>query len=436
MGNYFGTDGIRGIVNDNLTAETAHKCGNALAAIKRKPLVIIGADTRKSGDMLKLCLSGGVTAGGGSVIDMGILPTAAVAYLTKKYRADFGVVLSASHNPKEFNGIKIFAANGCKLSEEKEEQIEAHFNLPVLAKPSELGWYKPDMCGAKEYENYLIGTIKGKLDGLKFVLDCANGAGSRVAVNAFKRLGAEVIEINTDMSGDKINENCGSLHIDGLKNCVISSGAHAGFAYDGDADRLICCDEKGNTVDGDKLIYIFATELDKKGKLVSKSAVGTSHTNMGIERALQSKGIKLLRSDIGDKYVMELMQKSGSVIGGEQSGHIIFSKLATTGDGILSSIQLAALIKNKKLSDMADVELFPQVNVNVRVKDKLRVLGSEHLAEIIEQQRIKLGAKGRIVVRASGTEPLIRIFTETENKELCKETAAEVEKAIREIEKI
>jgi phosphoglucosamine mutase len=436
MANYFGTDGIRGIVNEGLTSEIAYKCGNALCNFKKRPIVIIGRDTRRSGDMIKLSLASGVTKGGGNVIDMGIIPTAAVAYLTKFYKADFGVVISASHNPKEFNGIKIFGSDGYKISEEIEEKIESFFNIPVLAKPDKLGSYKIDESGSRIYENYLIHTTPKRLDGLKVVLDCANGAGSMVAVNVFKHLGAKAVCINTDISGDKINENCGSLHIESLKNAVIENKAVAGFAYDGDADRLICCDEKGNVVDGDKLIYIFASEYARHGILVQNSVVGTSHTNMGIERALKDKKINMLRSDIGDKYVMELMLKTGSIIGGEQSGHIIFSQIATTGDGILSSLQLAAMLVEHKLSEISEVKLFPQTNINVKVKDKLRVLGNEHLAEAIEQQRLKLDSKGRIVVRASGTEPIIRVFSETEDQELCFITATAVEKVIKEIEEL
>jgi phosphoglucosamine mutase len=436
MANYFGTDGIRGIVNEGLTSEIAYKCGNALCSIKKKPMVIIGRDTRRSGDMIKLSIASGITTGGGNVIDMGIIPTAAVAYLTKFYKADFGVVISASHNPKEFNGIKIFGCDGYKIGEELEEKIEYYFNLPVLAKPDKLGCYKADSTGKKLYENYLINSTPKRLDGLKVVLDCANGAGSEVAVSVFEHLGAMAISINTDLSGDKINENCGSLHIESLKKSVIDNKAAAGFAYDGDSDRLICCDETGNVVDGDKLIFIFASEYGKNNKLIPNSVVGTSHTNMGIEKALKNKNINLLRSDIGDKYVMELMLKTGSIIGGEQSGHIIFSECATTGDGILSSLQLASMLSENKLSDLAKVKLFPQTNINVKVKDKLRVLGSEHLAEEIEKQRLKLGNKGRIVVRASGTEPLIRVFSETEDQQLCDETAKAVEKVIKLIEEL
>jgi len=436
MANYFGTDGIRGVVNEGLTSEIAYKCGNALCNFKKRPIIIVGRDTRRSGDMIKLSLSAGITTGGGNVIDMGIIPTAAVAYLTKFYKADFGVVISASHNPKEFNGIKIFGSDGFKINEELEEKIESYFNIPVLAKPEKLGSYKMDESGSLIYENYLIHTTPKRLDGLKVVLDCANGAGSIVAVNVFKHLGAKAVCINIDTSGDKINENCGSLHIEGLKNAVIENNAVAGFAYDGDSDRLICCDELGNVVDGDKLIYIFANEYAKAGLLLQNSVVGTSHTNMGIEKALKNRQINMLRSDIGDKYVMELMLKTGSIIGGEQSGHIIFSKIATTGDGILSSLQLASMLVENKLSVLAEVKLFPQTNINVKVKDKLRVLGSEHLAEAIEQQRLKLGTKGRIVVRASGTEPIVRVFSETEDKDLCDITAKAVEKVIKEIEEL
>lgn len=434
MRRFFGTDGIRGVANQDLTSDIAFKCGNALTTLTKYPTVVVGRDTRQSGDMLALSLASGVIAGGGNVLDIGIMPTAAIAYLTKYFGASYGVVISASHNPPEYNGIKVFGADGYKLLEEQEEEIEECFNEGNFIKHPNLGRYKKIEYGADIYVDYLRKTCPEGLNGLKVVLDCSNGASYEVAPQVFKLLGAEVKAYNCENTGVRINVDCGSLHPDTLAKKVVEKGADIGFAFDGDSDRLIAIDELGNKIDGDQLIYMMSCQLKENGKLKGNMAVGTHHTNMGIQKAFENKGIKLLRSDIGDKYVMELMLKKGAVIGGEQSGHIIMSEYATTGDGILSAIQVARLLNGgKKLSEALDVKLYPQVNINVTVKDKIRVMNNEELAEFIDICRDEIKDKGRILVRASGTEPRIRVMVECEDVDMAQRIANNIVIKVKEI---
>lgn len=434
MRRFFGTDGIRGVANQDLTSDIAFKCGNALTTLTKYPTVVVGRDTRQSGDMLALSLASGVIAGGGNVLDIGIMPTAAIAYLTKYFGASYGVVISASHNPPEYNGIKVFGADGYKLLEEQEEEIEECFNEGNFIKHPNLGRYKKIEYGADIYVDYLRKTCPEGLNGLKVVLDCSNGASYEVAPQVFKLLGAEVKAYNCENTGVRINVDCGSLHPDTLAKKVVEKGADIGFAFDGDSDRLIAIDELGNKIDGDQLIYMMSCQLKENGKLKGNMAVGTHHTNMGIQKAFENKGIKLLRSDIGDKYVMELMLKKGAVIGGEQSGHIIMSEYATTGDGILSAIQVARLLNGgKKLSEALDVQLYPQVNINVTVKDKIRVMNNEELAEFIDICRDEIKDKGRILVRASGTEPRIRVMVECEDVDMAQRIANNIVIKVKEI---
>lgn len=434
MRRFFGTDGIRGVANQDLTSDIAYKCGNALTTLTKYPTVVIGRDTRQSGDMLALSLASGVIAGGGNVLDIGIMPTAAIAYLTKYFGASYGVVISASHNPPEYNGIKVFGSDGYKLLEDQEEAIEECFNEGNFVKHPNLGKYKKIEYGADIYVDYLRKTCPEGLSGLSIVLDCSNGAAYEVAPQVFKELGADVRVYNCENTGIRINVGCGSLHPETLAQKVVEKGADIGFAFDGDSDRLLAIDELGNKIDGDQLIYLLACNMKANGRLKGDMAVGTHHTNMGIQKAFEGKGIKLLRSDIGDKYVMELMLKKDAVIGGEQSGHIILSEYATTGDGILSAIQVARLLKQgKKLSQALDVKLFPQVNINVTVKDKIRVMNNEELAELIDECRDELKDIGRVLVRASGTEPRIRVMVECEDKALAEILANKIVDKVKEI---
>ncbi len=427
MRNYFGTDGIRGVAGEELTARTAFALGNALCRLKSRPLVVLGRDTRTSSDMLSLALEAGVCAGGGCVRDGGVLPTAAVAFFVRRTGADFGVVVSASHNPPEFNGLKVFDFRGCKLSEEEEEYAERFFDEYSFASALRCGRCYP-LARRGAYADFLVSCCERPLAGKKFVLDCANGAAGEIAPRVFARLGAEVFVIGRSRSGRKVNMGCGALHPEKMCEAVVERGADAGFCYDGDADRLIAADERGNIVDGDKMLCILAKDLQAKGRLPHSLAVGTAHTNTGAERELQRCGISLYRTDVGDKYVAEYMRRSGAAVGGEQSGHIILAEYATTGDGILTSLKAAQLLAGgARFSELADIRLFPQYNLSVRVKDKVRVLGNEEVRSAIE----KAGhGVFRLVVRASGTEPVVRIFAEAEDLSAARDAAERVRDAI------
>lgn len=426
MGKYFGTDGIRGVAGEELTARTAFALGNAICRLKGKARVVVGRDPRTSSDMLALALSAGITAGGGEVLDGGVMPTAAVAYFVRQLCADFGVMISASHNPPEFNGLKVFDAQGCKLSERQEERAEHWFEEYAFAGALQCGRInRIKRRGA--YAEYLAGCAQADLAGKTIVLDCANGAAGVIAPRVFRMLGAKVYSFGCRQDGRHINENCGALHPERMQRAVVESHADAGFCYDGDADRLIAVDERGEIADGDKILCILAQELKREGELKGDIVVGTAHTNTGVERYLRERGIALERTDIGDKYVSAHMRKRGAAIGGEQSGHIILARYATTGDGILTSIKLAELLRGGALSELARVKLLPQYNVSVKVADKVRVLGNEYVRGVIAKESETVD---RLVVRASGTEPVIRIFAEAETMAQAKGAAERVRRAI------
>lgn len=429
MSDRFGTDGIRGVVNESLTSRTAFALGNALCRLYSKPTVFIGRDNRVSSDMLMLAIAAGVTVGGGNVLDGGVIPTAACAYLTKSRAADCGVMISASHNPPEFNGLKVFDGAGCKFDEKQERRCEKYFLDRVFAPSLSVGKFTRAEGAEEEYLRHLGEACSHGLDGLHFVLDCANGAASTFAPAVFERLGAKVTACNVKTDGLTVNQGCGALYPEHMSEMVLRLGANAGFCYDGDADRLIAVDERGKIVDGDKIICIFADHLKREGRLAGNLAVGTAHTNTGAEVWLAARGITLARTDIGDKYVAEYMRSHGAAVGGEQSGHVILSEYATTGDGILTSLKLAQLLRSAPLSELADVALYPQYNVSVRVKDKVRVLGDESVGNVVRECANRL-AKGRLVVRASGTEPVIRIFAEAETLQEAKSAAERVKQAI------
>lgn len=425
---FFGTDGIRGIAGQDLTARTAFALGNALVRTKRGARIVLGRDTRVSSDMLALALAAGAAAGGGIVLDGGVLPTAAVSFFVRREGADYGVVVSASHNPPEYNGLKVFGADGRKLADEEEGKLERLFGKDLFA-PSLHSGRRVPLRERNGYADYLVSCCGVPLAGKTFVLDCANGAAGAFAPRVFRRLGARVVALNCRADGRHVNENCGALHPNRMRRAVVAAGADAGFCYDGDADRLIAADEEGKLVDGDKLLYIFARERKARGKLPHDLAVGTAHTNTGAERALAACGITLARTDVGDKYVAAYMAKSGAAVGGEQSGHLILADLAATGDGILASVVLAGLTAREKLSDLANVRLLPQYNVSVKVKDKTRVLGNEEVRAEIERAQAAAGVV-RLVVRASGTEPVIRVFAEAERMRTARTAAERVRAAI------
>lgn len=435
MGIFFGTDGVRGIVNNDLTEEIAQMVGNALARKKKKASIIVGRDTRVSGSYLTAAFATGALKGGANVLDVGIIPTAGISYLVKHKKADFGVMISASHNPKEYNGIKIFDSSGRKLSEKEENQLERFFACKQICPSTSVGKYKYQPSLTNSYVKFLTSSIQSKLDNLKIVLDCANGASYKIAPRVFKLLGAQVIKLSCSNCGRKINENCGSTCTENLRRKVVESGANAGFAYDGDSDRLIAVDESGEVLDGDQLIYILAKHFAAQGKLNANTIVGTSHTNSGILVALNAKKINLIRTDIGDKYVIEAMEKMNLSLGGEQSGHIIMKNFLPTGDGILASLQIASIMKisGQELSQLFDAKLLYQVNKNFVVADKLKVLNSEKLSQAISQMLSEIAPAGRVLVRASGTEPKIRVMVEHVEQNQALKYMDKLEKIIKEI---
>jgi len=414
---YFGTDGIRGIANKDLTTELAYKCGFAITRITKNPKILIASDTRKSKDLISFSFLSGLLSGGGNAVDIGIAPTSMVSYLLTTLDCDYGVVISASHNPKEYNGIKIFNRFGEKISEQVESEIEnyiinSHYNSN---QSQEIGSYVKNVSLQNKYIDYIIENINTRLNGIKVVLDLSNGASFKVAPKIFTKLGANVIIIN-DFKKGEINENCGSLFLEGLKHSVLVNRADIGIAFDGDADRIICIDDKGNVVDGDSLIYILALSFKKRNLLKNNIVVGTTQTNLKIEKKLKNKGINFIRSDVGDKFVIEKMNEFDGVLGGEQSGHIIIKDVLPTGDGILAGLKILEIMRleNKTLNELNNINLMPQISTNILVKDKIRIKNSEELNELIKS--LESDFDGRIIVRASGTENKIRVLVEGASK--------------------
>ncbi len=437
MGVFFGTDGIRGKFNDDLNLSVAYNCGNALGREKQSARVIVGSDTRASGKILSLAFACGVMDAGGSVVDVGVCTTAGVAFLTKSNEFDFGVVVSASHNPAEFNGIKIFSSQGRKIGDNLEIKLEKNFFKKTFSRFDSVGSYffKPSLVS--KYYKFLKSCFLIDLTGKKVVLDCANGASFHIAPKLFKSFGAEVIECGTHPNGTNINKNCGAVFADNLAKKVKQKGADFGFAYDGDADRLIAVDEHGNILNGDVLIYLFSKFYQSSGWLKNSQVVGTMHTNLGVERALERIGIKLIRTEIGDKYVSGVMFEQNLQIGGEQSGHIILKDFLPTGDGILSSLLVAHIcaVSGKKLSELADIKLFPQENVNIEVEDKVQIISSEKISRFIKRIEEELAGHGRIMIRMSGTEPVIRVMVETDSKSLSQSVSKQITEKIIEVGK-
>lgn len=418
MGLFFGTDGLRGKVNEDLTYDVAFKIGNALSILKNNPKIIIGSDTRVSNTYLTLAVASGALSGGANVIDIGVVPTAGIAYITKELKADYGIVISASHNSGEYNGIKVFNGDGYKLGDKEEERIERCFIHEKINDYPNIGSYTQNFNLVKIYKKFLISSSENRLDGMTIVLDGAYGASHRIAPEVFRSLGANVIASNCVYDGLKINRNCGALYPENLVKRIFRYKADMGFAFDGDADRVIALDENGKIIDGDMIIYMLAVYLKQSAKLRHDTVVGTSHTNMAIEEALKNLGIDFIRTDIGDKYVLAKLLEKNLSIGGEQSGHIILKDLATTGDGILTAIKVANMVVNqkKKLSEFFDIELYPQVNKNVVVGDKFRIMNNEVLSKEVSRYNSEFAGKGRVMLRASGTEPKIRVMVESANK--------------------
>ena len=431
MGRLFGTDGVRGVANKELTPELAFKLGKAGAHVLKKendkPVVIIGKDTRISGDMLENALAAGILAVGGNVIKVGVIPTPAVAFLARHYGADAGIVISASHNTFEYNGIKFFNGEGYKLADLLEEKIE-DIILSSVDVNSHVTGDKIGRCleatedAADLYVRHLLATVDYRLDGKKIVLDCANGAAYQIAARVYRELGAEVTVIGDKPDGVNINDGCGSTHPEKMAETVRRVGACIGMAYDGDADRLIVADENGQVIDGDRVIAICARMLKEQGRLAQNKVTATVMSNIGFHRAMEKAGIEVDVTGVGDRYVLEQMLKSGCVIGGEQSGHIIFREHTTTGDGVLSSLQLmgAVLASGKTLSQLAaEIEIFPQVLVNAKINNdyKKTYMEDSEIAAAIARIESALAGKGRVLIRPSGTEPLVRVMLEGEDQE-------------------
>lgn len=426
MGRLFGTDGVRGVANSELTPELAFKLGKAGAHVlsrdKERPVVIIGKDTRLSGDMLEDALSAGILAVGGNVIKVGVLPTPAIAHLVKVYQADAGVVISASHNPFEYNGIKFFNGEGFKLDDSIENEIEdiilrdidvnSHITGDMLGRCLEA-----DDDAEEKYAEFLKSTIDVDIKGIKLVLDCANGAAYSVAEKVYSELGADITVIGNEPNGVNINDGYGSTHPEKLQEEVVKQGAFMGLAYDGDADRLIAVDEKGRIIDGDKLICICAKMMKDRKQLAGDIVTATVMSNIGFHKYINGMGCSVEVTGVGDRYVLESMLKTGSRIGGEQSGHIIFLNHTTTGDGILSSLQLlqSVLLSGRKPSELSDeIEIFPQVLRNARVKNENKsiFMDDSEIKDAVAKVEKEIEGSGRLLIRPSGTEPLVRVMLE------------------------
>lgn len=433
MRKYFSTDGIRDVVGKKLDSKLAYDCGNALSNVNKKIKIVIGRDTRISGSYLTQSLALGIIAGGGDVIDVGICTTPCVAYLTKQQKADYGVVISASHNAPNYNGIKIFNSKGYKISEQDEELLESNFPFKKLVESLSMGKYEYKTKLLKKYQDFLVSFAKKC--NLKIVLDCGYGASFALAPLIFKKISPNIITINCKNKGELINVDCGAVNVKQLASCVLSNKADIGFAFDGDADRLIVVDEKGNEVDGDILLYIFATYFKKKNMLKNNVVVGTVYTNIAVENALKNKNIRLYRALVGDKYVSESMQNLNSSLGGEKSGHIIFGNYSTTGDGILSAILLLNILSetNSKVSNLNNVHMCPQIIKNVYVENKDYIMQSKILSKMICDFQNVLGNSSRICVRASGTEPKIRIMIESKKSRMAKKMVDDLESCILKI---
>lgn len=441
MGRLFGTDGVRGVANSELTPELAFKLGKAGAAVlsreNERPVFVIGKDTRLSGDMLENAITAGILAVGGNVIKVGVIPTPAVAYLVKHYGADAGIVISASHNPYEYNGIKFFNGQGFKLDDSIEDQIEDMILRDINPNEHVTGdalgrCLEAEDDAVKLYVDFLLSTIDRRLDGMKIVLDCANGASYKTAPATYRALGAEVITIGCDPDGININDHIGSTHPELLQQKVVEEKADIGLAFDGDADRLIVVDEKGLIIDGDKTICICAKMLKDAGKLAENKVTATVMSNIGFHKYVKEViGADVEVTGVGDRYVLESMLKTGCIIGGEQSGHIIFLNYTTTGDGTLSSLQFvkAVLESGKKPSQLSEeIEIFPQVLINARVanENKKAYEDDEEVQKKIEAIENELKTTGRVLIRPSGTEPLVRVMLEGEDVERLHELAQDL----------
>lgn len=432
MGRLFGTDGIRGIANTELTPELAVGLGRALIQTLREqgvahPRIVVGRDPRVSGEMLEAALVAGICSAGGEAVVIGVIPSPGVAYLTTCLGADSGAVISASHNPVEDNGIKFFGRDGSKLSDDEEERISKLIHRADLDPPTgaAVGRVRQRQGAVEAYEAHLVATaLDAELSGLQVVVDCANGAASEVAPTVLRRLGCEVTAIHAVPDGTNINDGCGSSHPDVVAAAVVETSADVGLAHDGDADRLIAVDHTGAVVDGDAILAILAARIHRKRGL--SGVVTTVMTNLGFRQAMESLGIPVIQTRVGDRYVLEAMRAGGYILGGEQSGHLIFAEHATTGDGVLTAVQLLSAMVDEQasLAELASVmRRLPQVLVNVRGIDLRRLDGAHRLWEAAAEAEATLGDAGRVLVRASGTEPIVRVMVEADSADRATEIA-------------
>jgi phosphoglucosamine mutase len=423
MGRLFGTDGVRGIANKDITADFALKLAQAAAFVLSeearsrgdRPRAVIGHDPRISSDFISAAVAAGLASSGVDVFDAGVIPTPGAAYLTADLDADFGVMISASHNSAPDNGIKFFSRGGHKLPDSTEDKIEAALGSALTPIGSEVGRVTRFADAEDRYLLHLLGTLPNRLEGIKIVLDCANGAASAISPQAFADAGAKVITIGNDPDGNNINQGCGSTHLSALQAAVVAHGADLGIAHDGDADRCLAVDHTGAIVDGDHIMTVLALALKNSGQLARNTLVTTVMSNLGLKIAMQNAGIGIIDTKVGDRYVLEAMREGGYSLGGEQSGHIIFSQYATTGDGVLTGLHLAAQVAatGKSLRELVSVmPNFPQVLVNVPGVDKSRVDSDSELQALVLQASEELGDRGRVLLRASGTENLVRVMVE------------------------
>ena len=435
MSKYFGTDGFRGDANVDLTVNHAFTIGRFLGwyySANKQANIVIGKDTRISGDMFENALAAGITASGANAWLLHEVTTPGLAYITRTGNYDCGVMISASHNPFHDNGLKLINADGEKMEEEVIDAVELYMDGDVeapLAKGDAIGRCYEYTRGVDRYEQFLIGTCPVRLDGIKIALDCANGSAAKIAPRVFKELGAEVDQLSVRPDGVNINTDCGSTHIDALKAYVKERGMDLGFAFDGDADRCLCVDENGELVDGDLVLYICAKFLKEKGEWGDSHVVTTVMSNFGLYKALDAIGIGYEKTAVGDKYVYENMKANGYLLGGEQSGHTIFLKHATTGDGIMTALQVMRVYveTGKKLSELAsDVTVYPQVLKNVKVTDKDETMNNEEVKKTCDEVTEKLGDHGRILLRKSGTEPVLRVMAEAPTFEECEACVDEI----------
>lgn len=447
MARLFGTDGVRGVANEELTPQLAMQLGQAGAYVltkenAHKPTIMVGCDTRISGDMLANALMAGVCSVGANAVYVGVVPTPAVAYLTKKYKVDAGVVISASHNPVEFNGIKFFDGNGYKLPDAMEDEIEALIKSDMsgikFPTGSGVGKIKYRTDAREEYINHAIQSVPVDLSGMKIVVDCAEGASFYTSVEALKELGAEVVAIHNNPDGTNINANCGSTHMEELQARVVYEKAQVGLAFDGDADRLLAVDENGKQVDGDQIMAIVGNFMKEQGKLKGDTIVATVMSNLGFFIMGEKNGIKMEQTKVGDRYVLERMKEIEASLGGEQSGHVIFLDENTTGDGLLSALHLLeVMVETKKpLSELSKImEVLPQALVNAKVPNhkKEKYMDYPEIAAAIEELTAKFAGEGRVLIRPSGTEPKVRVMIEGKDQKLIEEEAVKLANLIQNI---